>query len=114
MVAKILSQFDKSSLMVATHNEASVRETLEKMEQYQVDRNQVFFGQLLGMCDHVSFTLGQHGYNVFKYVPYGKVHDVMPYLIRRAAENADVMGGVQKERRLLAAELRRRLLSFWK
>jgi len=82
------------------------------MEEHQVDRSQVFFGQLLGMCDHVSYTLGQHRYSVFKYVPYGRVHEVMPYLLRRAHENSDVMGGVQKERRLLWAEFVRRLTRF--
>lgn len=61
----------------------------------------VSFGQLLGMCDHVSFPLAAAGYPVFKYVPYGPLRQVLPYLVRRAQENSDMLGRVGKERRLL-------------
>jgi proline dehydrogenase len=60
------------------------------------------------MCDHVSFSLGAAGFQVFKYVPYGPVMEVVPYLIRRAQENSDVMLGVGKEIKLLKEELARR------
>lgn len=60
------------------------------------------------MCDHVSYSLGAEGYNVFKYVPYGPIREVMPYLIRRAEENGDLLGGAVKERRLISQELQRR------
>lgn len=69
----------------------------------------VSFGQLLGMCDHLTFGLGAHGYRAFKYVPYGPVQEVLPYLIRRAQENSDAMGGVAKELSMRRAELARRL-----
>lgn len=67
------------------------------------------FGQLLGMCDHVSYTLGSLGYRVYKYVPYGPVQDVVPYLLRRAQENSDVLGSAGREIGNLGRELRRRV-----
>ena len=71
----------------------------------------VYFGQLLGMCDHVSYSLGAAGYNVYKYMPYGPIMQVMPYLIRRAEENSDMLGGVAKEKKMLRSEIRRRILA---
>ena len=71
----------------------------------------VFFGQLLGMADNLTFTLGQNGYGAYKYVPFGSIDEVMPYLIRRAQENSEVLGGIAKETGMLRAELKRRLLS---
>uniref|UniRef100_A0A8C5GRN4 Proline dehydrogenase n=1 Tax=Gouania willdenowi TaxID=441366 RepID=A0A8C5GRN4_GOUWI len=103
----------KANVMVASHNEDTIKHTLKRMNELRVlpKENKVYFGQLLGMCDQISFPLGQAGFPVFKYVPYGPVSEVMPYLSRRAQENRGFMKGAQRERELLWKELKRRLAS---
>lgn len=102
----------KANILVATHNQESVEKALALMEANSIGpRDGVFFGQLLGMSDHLTFTLGNAGYMAFKYVPYGPVLLVLPYLIRRAHENATVFGKVGSEKDMLKQELRRRLLN---
>ncbi|XP_056157651.1 hydroxyproline dehydrogenase [Lampris incognitus] len=98
-------------IIVATHNEESVRRAATRMADLGIDQNggSVCFGQLLGMCDHVSLTLAQRGYAVYKSVPYGSVDDTLPYLVRRAQENRTVLQGIRKERDLLRQELHRRI-----
>uniref|UniRef100_A0A8C9TBX7 Proline dehydrogenase n=1 Tax=Scleropages formosus TaxID=113540 RepID=A0A8C9TBX7_SCLFO len=98
-------------VIVATHNEESVRHAVSRMAELGIDKNcgSVCFGQLLGMCDHVSLTLAQHGFSVYKSVPYGSVDDTVPYLVRRAQENRTVLQGIRKERDLLRQEMKRRL-----
>ena len=68
----------------------------------------IYFSQLLGMSDHISFNLAAAGYNVSKYVPYGPVRDVLPYLIRRAQENTSVKGQTGRELGLILKERERR------
>uniref|UniRef100_A0A8C7MXX6 Proline dehydrogenase n=1 Tax=Oncorhynchus kisutch TaxID=8019 RepID=A0A8C7MXX6_ONCKI len=98
-------------IIVATHNEESVRRAVQRMGELGIDKDggSVCFGQLLGMCDHVSLTLAQQGYLVYKSVPYGSVDNTLPYLVRRAQENRTVLQGIRKERDLLRLELHRRL-----
>ncbi|KAF9167126.1 hypothetical protein DFQ26_005738 [Actinomortierella ambigua] len=97
-------------LFVASHNKDSVIRTCERMQELQLapQAELVMFGQLMGMCDQISYTLGQHGYGIYKYVPYGPIHHVIPYLVRRAQENNSVLGGVGVERRLLWEEAKAR------
>lgn len=100
-----------AEVMIASHNEDSVRYVVGRLARLGLtpDDSGVSFGQLLGMCDHVSFTLGSHGYRVCKYVPYGPVQEVIPYLLRRAQENSDMLGSAGREINFLKTELRRRL-----
>uniref|UniRef100_A0A3B4VQW5 Proline dehydrogenase n=1 Tax=Seriola dumerili TaxID=41447 RepID=A0A3B4VQW5_SERDU len=111
MLEVISQKPERYRIIVATHNEESVRRAAKRMEELGIDKDggAVCFGQLLGMCDHVSLTLAKEGYAVYKSVPYGSVEDTLPYLVRRAQENRTVLQGIRKERDLLRKELRRRL-----
>ena len=105
-----LSNLDTIHLFIGTHNEESTYLALELMKAYNIpnDDNRVWFGQLYGMSDHISFNLAEHGYNVAKYLPFGPVKDVMPYLIRRAEENTSVAGQTSRELNLIKKEKQRR------
>ena len=106
----ILNHLSNISLFIGTHNEESCYLAIELMDKYKISRNDssVWFGQLYGMSDHISFNLASQGYNVAKYVPFGPVKDVMPYLIRRAEENTSVAGQTSRELNLLKEERNRR------
>ncbi|MCU0389686.1 MAG: proline dehydrogenase family protein [Thermoflexibacter sp.] len=93
-----------------THNEQSSLFLVKLMEQHHIAKNDpgVWFAQLFGMSDHISFNLAKAGYNVAKYVPYGPLKSVMPYLFRRAAENTSVAGQSSRELGLITKEVARR------
>src|SRR5690606_27489833 len=80
-----LENIDQIPLFIGTHNEESTYQAIELMQQKNIpnDDNRIWFGQLYGMSDHISFNLAKENYNVAKYLPFGPVKDVMPYLIRR-------------------------------
>lgn len=107
---KHLSQI---SFCAGTHNEKSSLLLAKLMEENNISKNdgRIWFSQLLGMSDHISFTMAHAGYNVCKYVPYGPVAAVLPYLIRRAHENTSISGQMGRELRLILAERKRRRLS---
>jgi proline dehydrogenase len=106
----ILDNLQDISLFIGTHNEHSSYLALEILRSKKLKKNdsRVWFGQLYGMSDHISYNLAAEGYNVAKYIPFGPVKDVMPYLIRRAEENTSVAGQTSRELTLLKKEKNRR------
>jgi proline dehydrogenase len=109
-VIYIVEHLDQISLFSGTHNELSSYKLMELMDQKGIppNDNRIWFGQLYGMSDHISFNLAKKGYNVAKYLPFGPVRDVMPYLIRRAEENTSVAGQTNRELELIKKERIRR------
>ncbi len=103
---------DKCAVCVGTHNEESSQLMVNLMDTHRIDHQNpnIFFAQLLGMSDNISFKLADLGYNVAKYVPYGPVEKVLPYLFRRAEENTSIAGQSGREYRLIQKELKRRKL----
>ena len=106
----LLSNIENCAVCAGTHNEESSLLLTELMDKFGIDKsdNRIYFAQLLGMSDHISFNIAHHGYKVAKYVPYGPVKEVMPYLLRRADENTSVAGQTGRELTLLSLELKRR------
>ena len=109
-MAYMLGNLDTMSIFVGTHNELSSYKVIELMHEKGIAKNdnRIWFGQLYGMSDNISFNLAEHGYNSAKYLPFGPVRDVMPYLIRRAEENTSVAGQTSRELNLLKTEKNRR------
>jgi proline dehydrogenase len=106
----MLEHLDKMSIFAGTHNEQSSYTLMNLMEQMGIKKNddRIWFGQLYGMSDNISYNLAAHGYNVAKYLPFGPVKDVMPYLIRRAEENTSVAGQTSRELSMIKTERNRR------
>lgn len=96
--------------MVATHNEKSTQLLATIIEERGLPHNHphIYFSQLYGMSDHLTYNLAERGYNVVKYVPYGVVKTMIPYLIRRAEENSSVTGQSSRELLLIEQEIERR------
>ncbi len=105
-----LAHFPKVSVFAGTHNEESCALLTKKMAEKNIEKSdeRIYFSQLFGMSDNISFNLASEGYNVAKYIPYGPVKDVVPYLIRRAEENTSVAGQTGRELNLITAERKRR------
>ncbi|MEA1785380.1 proline dehydrogenase family protein [Arenibacter sp. GZD96] len=105
-----LAHLERIALFAGTHNERSTYKLMEQMNTMKIALNdpRIWFGQLYGMSDHITFNLAAKGYNVAKYLPFGPVRDVMPYLIRRAEENTSVAGQTSRELDLLKKERKRR------
>ena len=105
-----LENLEDISICAGTHNEDSSKFLADLMQKNGVDKTdkRIYFAQLLGMSDHISFNLSNEKYNVAKYVPYGPIKEVLPYLIRRAEENTSVAGQTNRELSLIEREIRRR------
>jgi proline dehydrogenase len=105
-----VDNIENCAICCGTHNEESNMLLTELMKEKGIDKSdrRMNFAQLLGMSDHISYNLAHHGYFVAKYVPYGPVKEVMPYLLRRADENTSVAGQTGRELSLLSREWKRR------
>lgn len=106
----MVEHLDTMAIFAGTHNEESSYKLMALMQQKNIAKNddRIWFGQLYGMSDNISYNLAAHGYNVAKYLPFGPVRDVMPYLIRRAEENTSVAGQTSRELTLIKTERDRR------
>jgi proline dehydrogenase len=106
----MMKNINRMAIFAGTHNEESSYKLMEMMAANGIAKNdaRLWFGQLYGMSDNISYNLAAHGYNVAKYLPFGPVRDVMPYLIRRAEENTSVAGQTSRELNLLKTERERR------
>ena len=106
----MITHIETMSIFAGTHNEESSYLLMRMMQEKGLKKNdsRIWFGQLYGMSDNISFNLAANGYNVAKYLPFGPVRDVMPYLIRRAEENTSVAGQTSRELNLIKAERKRR------
>lgn len=109
-LAWCIQHIDRFGVCVGTHNEKSTRHMMDLMEQAGVSPSdeRIYFSQLLGMSDNLSFNLADAGYRVAKYVPYGPVKSTLPYLTRRAQENTSIAGQTSRELQFLVGELERR------
>lgn len=107
-----LEHLDDVAFVAGTHNEKSTLLLARKMHERGIphDHPHIFYSQLYGMSDNLSYILGKNGYNVSKYVPYGPVKDTIPYLVRRAEENSAAAGQISRELDLISRELKRRKL----
>ena len=105
-----LNHIDFSHICAGTHNEFSCKYLTELMKEMNLENNdkRIYFAQLLGMSDNISFKLSSMKYNVAKYVPYGPIKEVLPYLFRRAEENTSISGQSSREYVLITKELKRR------
>ena len=97
-------------LFAGTHNERSINNILYWMKQNKIPKNDpnIWFAQLYGMGDHITFNLAKGKFHAVKYIPFGPLKEVLPYLIRRAEENSSVDSNSKRELELINEEIRRR------
>ncbi len=107
-----VENYETIGSVCASHNVKSNLFQAELIEKNNIDKSHphLNFCQLLGMSDNITFNLAQGGYNVAKYLPYGPLKEVVPYLIRRAKENTSITGDMSRELKLIETELKRRYL----
>jgi proline dehydrogenase len=105
-----IEHIDRIAICAGTHNEESSAHLVNLLEKAKLSNNfhKVYFSQLLGMSDHISYNLSALNYNVVKYVPFGPIKSVLTYLIRRAEENTSIAGQTGRELMLLKTEIKRR------
>lgn len=110
IIRYLVEHYETIDFMVATHNEKSTLLLAGLIDASGLPRNHpgIYFSQLYGMSDHITYNLSEQGYNVAKYIPYGEVKTMMPYLFRRAEENSSVKGQTSRELKLIQTEIRRR------
>ena len=108
----VFNNLNRISFVCASHNEDSILKVMNMMESKKLksNDNKIWFGQLYGMSDNISFNLASKNYNTFKILPFGSVKNLMPYLIRRAEENTSVQGQTGRELQLILKERKRRAL----
>lgn len=106
----VFNNFERISFVCASHNEDSILKVISMMELKNLKSNDssVWFGQLYGMSDNISFNLASKNFNTFKILPFGSVRNLMPYLIRGAEENTSVQGQTGRELQLILKERKRR------
>lgn len=105
-----VENIDRVSIFNGTHNEKSCLHLVQLMDKYSIHKTdpRCYFSQLYGMSDHITYNLALHGYNVAKYLPYGPVNSVLPYLIRRTEENTSIAGQTSREMKMITRERKRR------
>ena len=106
----LINSIENVSICAGTHNEESSDFLTQLLKKNSISKNdkRIYFAQLLGMSDHISYNLSFNDYNVAKYVPYGPIEEVLPYLLRRADENTSVAGQTSRELNLITKERNRR------
>lgn len=109
-VSYCIEHIDQIAVIVASHNEESNLLAAKLLDQKNLSHNHphIHFSQLYGMSDNITFNLAKEGFSVSKYLPFGPIRDVIPYLMRRAQENSSVSGQTGRELALLKRELARR------
>lgn len=109
-VTFMVENVDIMALFAGTHNEKSSYLIMDLIDKHDIRHQdtRVFFGQLYGMSDNISFNLAANGFHTAKYLPFGPVKEVIPYLIRRAEENTSVEGQTNRELDLITKEMKRR------